>query len=166
MNIRKKWIICCAAVLVTALVLIIFLLNRQPGQAQPAPSPVAAVPLVIDPNIGHTPTPTPPEPGVAIPGWGSITLPAGKTEAETDLFNPEANQGWYYLTFQLRLKDSGEVLFQTGLIPPGLYCTKVNLNRALEAGEYSGVMHVQPYYLKDPPSPTNNADFDIRIIVR
>ena len=166
MSIKKTIIICFTIVFLTVMGLIIFQQMKKPAESKTIPSPETTVSLVIDPNLGNTPTPVPPEPGVAIPGWGSITLPVGKLEADVDLFNPEDNQGWYYLTFQLRLKESGEVLFQTGLIPPGLRCTKVNLNRSLEAGEYSGVMHVQPYYIKDSPSPTNNADFDIRIIVR
>ena len=168
MCIKKIIAACLAALLLAALGL--FLFNRFGGkrQAEPEPTPVpqATVSLVIDPNIGYTPTPAPAEPGVAIPGWGNITLPKNSLEADTDLFNPEDNADWYYLTFQLRLKDTDEVVFQTGLIPPGMYCTKVTLEKALEAGTYAGVMHVQPYYMREPPTPTNNADFDIQIIVQ
>ena len=70
-----------------------------------------------------------------------------------------------YLTFQLILKDTGETLFQTGLIPPGMYCNKVELSRELTPGAYAGTMHAQPYTITDPPKPTNNADFDIQIHV-
>lgn len=129
-------------------------------------APTATPLLEIDPNAGAliTPTPAPTEPGVAIPGWGSMTIPAGVTEVQTALQNPEANAGWYYLTFELRLKDTDEVIFTTGLIPPGQYCNQVTLNRALEKGEYAAIIHVQPYRISDQ-SPTNNADMETVLIV-
>lgn len=140
----------------------------------PTATPTAAPKLQIDPNAGAqiTPTPAPTMPGIAIPGWGSITLPAGVTEASTALQNPEANEGWYYLTFEMRLptvdeatgEEGYEVLFTTGLIPPGQYCNKVTLNRPLEPGEYRAVVHVQPYTIENL-TPTNNADMETVLIV-
>ena len=150
--------------------------NRGAPEATLSPTvePSPTVELQIDPNAGElvTPTPAPTEPGVAIPGWGSITLPAGVTEAATTLKNPEANEGWYYLTFELRLptvdeetgEESYEVLFTTGLIPPGQYCNQVTLTRALEPGEYNVILHVQPYRMSDK-TPTNNADTETLLIV-
>lgn len=150
--------------------------NRGAPEATLSPTvePSPTVELQIDPNAGElvTPTPAPTEPGVAIPGWGSITLPAGVTEAATTLKNPEANEGWYYLTFEMRLptvdeetgEESYEVLFTTGLIPPGQYCNQVTLTRALEAGEYNVILHVQPYRMSDK-TPTNNADTETVLIV-
>ena len=150
--------------------------NRGAPEATLSPTvePSPTVELEIDPNAGElvTPTPAPTEPGVAIPGWGSITLPAGVTEAATTLKNPEANEGWYYLTFEMRLptvdeetgEESYEVLFTTGLIPPGQYCNQVTLTRALEPGEYNVILHVQPYRMSDK-TPTNNADTETVLIV-
>ncbi len=141
------------------------------GALTPAPTRTPAPKLEIDPNAGAkvTPTPAPTMPGIAIPGWGSITLPAGVTEAAASLQNPEANEGWYYLTFELRLPEEDgegyEVLFTTGLILPGQYCNKVTLNRPLEPGEYKAVVHVQPYTI-DTQTPTNNADMETVLIVQ
>ena len=138
------------------------------------PAPTETPMLQIDPNAGAliTPTPAPVQPGIAIPGWGSITRPAGVTEASTALQNPEANEDWYYLTFEMRLpttdeatgEEGYEVLFTTGLIPPGQYCNKVTLNRPLEPGEYKAVVHVQPYTIENM-TPTNNADMETVLIV-
>ena len=150
--------------------------NRGAPEATLSPTvePSPTVELEIDPNAGEliTPTPAPTEPGVAIPGWDSITLPAGVTEAATTLKNPDANAGWYYLTFEMRLptvdeetgEESYEVLFTTGLIPPGQYCNQVTLTRPLEAGEYNVILHVQPYRMSDK-TPTNNADTETLLIV-
>lgn len=172
---RMQLLIALLAVVVLAVVAALVWKYAQP-EAIPAatatPAPTAE--LEIDPNAGElvTPTPAPTEPGVAIPGWGSITLPAGVTEAATTLKNPEANEGWYYLTFEMRLptvdeetgEESYEVLFTTGLIPPGQYCNQVTLTRALEPGEYNVILHVQPYRMSDK-TPTNNADTETLLIV-
>ncbi len=149
--------------------------TQVPPTTAPTEAPTPRPTLQIDPNAGAliTPTPAPVEPGVAIPGWGSMTIPAGVTEAATSMRNPAENDGWYYLTFELRLPttdpDTGaetyEVLFTTGLIPPGQYCNKVTLTRPLEAGEYKAVIHVQPYRMSDQ-SPTNNADMETTLIVQ
>lgn len=145
--------------------------------AEPAKEPAekAGPKLEIDPNAGArvTPTPAPREPGVAIPGWGSMTLPSGTTEAPAALRNPEENEGYYYLTFELRLltrdaqtgEEGYEVLFTTGLVPPGQYVNQVTLTRELEPGEYTAVVHVQPYRIADM-SPTNNADMETLLIVK
>lgn len=174
---RMQLLIALAAVVVLAVVAVLIWKYAQP-EAAPVPAPTASptptAELEIDPNAGErvTPTPAPTEPGVAIPGWGSITLPAGVTEAATTLKNPAANEGWYYLTFEMRLptvdeetgEESYEVLFTTGLIPPGQYCNQVTLTRALEPGEYNVILHVQPYRMSDK-TPTNNADTQTLLIV-
>lgn len=171
---RSRGIIIALIVVILALLgLIAYLLlgklnDRQVANAPPiaTAAPVPTAQLEIDPNAGAliTPTPAPTEPGVAIPGWGSMTIPAGVTEVQTSMQNPEANEGWYYLTFELRLKDTDEVIFTTGLIPPGQYCNQVTLSRPLEKGEYAAVIHVQPYRISDQ-SPTNNADMETVLIV-
>lgn len=170
-NGRKRWLLLVLLLLVALVVALLLLgpsLHQEQAQPTLAPS-ITATPtpqLAIDPNAGEliTPTPAPVEPGVAIPGWGSMTMPSGVTEVATSMQNPAANEGWYYLTFELRLKDTDEVIFTTGLIPPGQYCNKVTLTRALEPGEYAAIMHVQPYRISDL-SPTNNADMETVLIV-
>ena len=176
---RMQLLIALLAVVVLAAVAVLIWQSAKPEAAPTATPAVTASPaptaeLEIDPNAGDliTPTPAPTEPGVAIPGWGSITLPAGVTEAATTLKNPDANADWYYLTFEMRLptvdeetgEESYEVLFTTGLIPPGQYCNQVTLTRALEPGEYNVILHVQPYRMSDK-TPTNNADTEMVLIV-
>lgn len=123
--------------------------------------------LGIDPGVGITEEEETrkEEHGVAIPGWGSITLPAGEKEASVALKNPEDNKDRYYLTFELRLKETGEIIFRTALVPPGESCNKVTLERELTEGEYAAVLHVQPYRMEDE-SPTNNADMETTLIVK
>ena len=172
---RMQLVVALLPVAVLAVGAVLIWKSTQPEAAPTVTAaPTATAELEIDPNAGAliTPTPAPTEPGVAIPGWGSITLPAGVTEASTTLKNPEANADWYYLTFEMRLPtvdeetgvESYEVLFTTGLIPPGQYCNKVTLTRALEPGEYNVILHVQPYRISDK-TPTNNADMETVLVV-
>ena len=164
----KNWMKMLLTAVITAAVVLaavaFFGMDGQPAGVQSTPQPAVAK-LMIDPNAGPSPTPSPTAPGIAIPGWAGLSLPAGVTEADVSFFNPEANADWYYLTFELRLKETDEVLFTTGLIPPGMYCNKVTLSRPLEAGTYECTMFVQPYFIREVPTPTNNAVFDIQLSV-
>ena len=110
------------------------------------------------------------QPGVAIPGWGTMTIPPGTTRITTvDFYNPEANNGTYYLTFELLIPKTGtngeyESIYKSDLIPPGLHVQTINLTRPLSTGTYDAVIHVQPYRIADR-SPTNNADMKTTLIV-
>lgn len=123
--------------------------------------------LALDPFAGPriTPTPAPTEPGVVIQGWTTVKVPAFATESNVSFYNPEENASWYDLTFELRLKETDEIIFSTGLIPPGQYCNKVMLSRPLEPGIYPAILHVQPYYMNEEQTPTNDLNMDVRLIV-
>ena len=127
--------------------------------------------LKIDANAGDYVVPvvdSKVEPNVAIPGWGRITLPAN-TEYVTsvDFYNPEENEGLYYLMFELRLltDDGGYVsLYKSDAVPPGKHIQSITLNRALSPGTYNAVIHVQPYRMSDE-TPTNNANMKTTLVV-
>jgi len=125
--------------------------------------------LVVDPNASEFVVPELP-PGVVIPGFGSMIIPANtKNIIGINLYNPIENDGWYYLTFTLCLLDkNGEVLetlYESQLVPPGLYLQDIQLSRGLSKGQYDAVMHVQPYSIGDL-TPTNNANINFTIIVK
>lgn len=142
-------------------------INRKPPQA-----PAGGV--TFDPDAGEYKDSEEAEEeatqGVSIPGWGTIELPANETEATVDFHNPEENEGFYNLTFEIRLPDDSEqgyeVLYTSGLVKPGLHIQNITLNRALEAGEYDAVIHVQPYRTDEAQTPTNNADMNTKLIVK
>ena len=124
--------------------------------------------LVVDPNAGEFVKPEQP-PGVAIPGFGRLTIPANTKEiVGINLYNPIENEGWYYLTYKLCLLDKNgevsEVLYESQLIPPNNLVKDIMLSRGLAKGEYDAVMQVQPYRIADL-SPTNNANLKLDIIV-
>lgn len=129
--------------------------------------------LVIDPNeedsVSHENADTA-EQGVAISGQESMTIPANKKEIAVDFYNPQENEGLYYLTFELRLYNNNEqgyeVLYASGLVEPGKRINRITLSRELEKGVYEAVIHVQPYRMNEERTLTNNADMRIRLIVK
>lgn len=67
------------------------------------------------------------------------TIPAGQANnLRIDLENPEGNRG--YFTFEIRLADTGEVLYRSDMVPPGESLKRISLNRPLEAGDYNAVL--------------------------
>lgn len=151
-------------------------LNRQPDDPNPNQSGVQLDPnqggVQLDPNQGGYVDPNQgnntPSQGVAIPGWGKIVIPPNTTEVTVDFYNPEQNEGLYYLTFELRLPDGNggyEVLYKSGLIEAGNHIQKITLSRGLAEGTYDAVIFVQPYRM-DGITPTNNAETRTQLIVK
>ena len=135
-----------------------------------APDTNAGMGLTVDPYSGSfvQPEKTAAEEestgGIAIPGWGSIRIQAGEKLVDVNLENPIDNEGKYYLSFSLYLKDQDNPLAETGLIQPGESALKLSLSKALEPGEYEAVVLVQPYRMADG-SATNNAEIETILIV-
>ena len=122
--------------------------------------------LTIDPNATDSVQTV--VPGVTIPGFGKMTIPANTKELKgINLHNPIENEGWYYLTFKICLLDANgavsETLYESQLVPPGLYLQDITISHGLAPGEYDAVMHVQPYRIADH-TPTYNADMMMTII--
>ena len=172
---KKKWIILlllllllAAGVFVISGGLTLIFPGLAPGSQGSSPQGGG---LVIDPNAGDYVAPEAPEQeqGVAIPGWGSMTIPAN-TQVLTmvDFYNPELNEGLYYLTFKFGLINSNgeitEVLWQSQAVPPGKHIQKITMSRGLPAGTYDAVVHVQPYRMSDE-TPTNSADMRTKLTV-
>lgn len=105
-------------------------------------------------------------PEISIPGRTVLELPADVSEADVSLHNPEDNADYYDLSFSLIIKETGETVFTTGLIPPGYQCSRVTLSRNLEDGEYDAILLVQPYLKDEAHTPVNNAELSILLIVK
>lgn len=134
-----------------------------------APDTSSGMGLTVDPYSGSfvQPEKTAAEEGstggIAIPGWGSIHIQAGEKLVDVNLENPIDNEGKYYLSFSLYLKDQDKPLAETGLIQPGESALKLSLSKALKPGEYEAVVLVQPYRMADG-SATNNAEIETILI--
>lgn len=99
---------------------------------------------------------------ITVPGYTDVFFPAGERDAQIVLLNPDGNP--CYFRFSLILSDTGEELYRSGLIPPGMAVTEVKLSRALDAGEYSLRIHIESFSLIDR-SEMNGADMETRLTV-
>lgn len=126
--------------------------------------------LDIDPNAGAwngqqlpDKTENAPAAGIKIPGYPSITLPKDQETVKVALVNPEGNP--CYFTFTLVLKDSGETLYQSKLVPPGQAITQITMSKALSAGEYDATIQIATTSLADG-SAMNGANVETVLIVK
>ena len=104
-----------------------------------------------------------PAAGIKIPGYPSITLPKDQKTVNVALLNPEGNP--CYFTFTLILKDTGETLYQSKLVPPGKAITEITMARALSAGQYEATIKISTTSLEDG-SAMNGANVETVLIVK
>ena len=109
------------------------------------------------------------ERNVVIPGWKTMTFADGKDTVSVDLYNPEKNAGYYYLTFELRVPDTEgnyETIYTSDLVEAGKHLYQITLSHALSAGVYERcILHIQPYTVEGL-TPTNNADVEFTLTVQ
>ena len=124
----------------------------------------------IDPNAGKwegqklpDKTENKPATGIKIPGYPSITLPKDQQTVAVALLNPEGNP--CYFSFELVLKDTGESLYKSKLVPPGQAITEITMARALAAGEYNATIKISTTSLTDG-SAMNGANVETLLIVK
>lgn len=122
----------------------------------------------IDPNAGDWKGENPTDKGgasegIKIPGYPSITLPANTENVSVALLNPEGNP--CYFTFELVLKDSGETLYKSKLVPPGKAVTDITLSQPLKAGKYDATIKISTCSLNDL-SAMNGANVETVLIVQ
>lgn len=70
----------------------------------------------------------------------------------------------YVMDFTLCLEENDEVLFKSGAINPGNYLQVMDMNRALEAGEYKAYVIIQPY--RSDGSKTNTGKVVLDLFVK
>ena len=104
-----------------------------------------------------------PAEGIKIPGYPSITLPKDQQTVNVALLNPEGNP--CYFTFELVLKDTGETLYTSKLVPPGKAITEITMSKPLSAGEYNATIKITTTSLDDG-SAMNGANVETVLIVK
>lgn len=78
------------------------------------------------------------------------------------LWNPDTNP--CYFQFIIMEKDSGEVIYKSGLIPPGEAVTKVKFKHRISQGIHEALMTIRTYDLKNHEQEMNGGNVKIRII--
>jgi hypothetical protein len=122
----------------------------------------------IDTSAGAYTAPAPADEipaGIKMPGWGDITLRAGETTAKIQLLNPEGNACYMKFTLVLTDEDSEELLYESGYVPPGQVVAEQTLSRALDSGEYSAAIYINPVSMDETHTPLSGGVARLRIIV-
>ena len=104
-----------------------------------------------------------PAAGIKIPGYPSITLPKDQKTVNVALLNPEGNP--CYFTFEIVLKDTGESLYKSKLVPPGKAITEITMSKALSAGQYDATIKITTTSVADG-SAMNGANVETVLIVK
>lgn len=99
---------------------------------------------------------------ISIPGLEQWTIPAGTTTVEADFYNPQKNTCNFVLT--ITLKAGGEILYQSKYVKPGQHLYEIELNKAMEAGEYEAVLQYDTYSVADN-TPRNGAAVPFTLVV-
>lgn len=68
----------------------------------------------------------------------SMIFPDGKSEGKVKIANPVENN--YPMQFLVTLEDTGEKVYESGLVSVGSYITSIKLTKELEAGTYPAVL--------------------------
>ena len=171
--ISKKTLIISLIVLLLLIVGVVTLplyWNNWFGDVPDGPSSSQTGDLDIDPGADDwngeklpDKTDDAPAAGIKIPGYPSITLPKGQKTVNVALLNPEGNP--CYFTFEILLKDTGERLYKSKLVPPGKAITEITMTKALSAGEYNATIKIATASLEDG-SAMNGANVETVLIVK
>lgn len=115
--------------------------------------------VVLDPSaepIPHTDAEESAAEGIRIPGYVTIQADASDQQAMVDLMNPEGNP--CYFEYEISYADSGDLIYQSGLIQPGMCINGFPLQHVPEEGDYPITIAIHTYSLKDGTTPMNGAE--------
>lgn len=102
----------------------------------------------------------------AIKGYsGEKTLTLTTDDGQDVTLTLTCKEECYYIAFGLYLTDGDELLYQSGLVAPGLYVQQMELTRALAPGEYDAYVVCQPYK-SDRTTKTNSGIVKITLTVK
>lgn len=101
--------------------------------------------------------------GIILPGYPDLILPANARRVGLLLPNPSENP--CHFRFTITLVETGEVLYQSGLIPPGMAVKEITLSRALKAGNYKAEIRIDTTSVTDG-TPMNGGTMVVLLQVR
>ncbi|MGO3357425.1 MAG: hypothetical protein ACTILK_00320 [Bifidobacterium crudilactis] len=108
-----------------------------------------------------TQTPKQPE-SVSFTGYPSLDLKEGETTAHLPISNKQENG--FAIKYQL-VDETGDILWESGLIAPGVTVGEQKLSRALPVGETHATWHMTSWTLDEQPVQLNGVDTACTITV-
>lgn len=100
---------------------------------------------------------------ITIPGLSKIYLKEGSDTAGAALWNPDTNP--CYFQYTIVLQETGEEVYESGLIEPGNAVTEVKFDRTFTKGVYPIIIRISSYDLVDYEQPLNGGEVDAELIV-
>ena len=101
---------------------------------------------------------------IVIPGYGEILLDADTRDVMLVLPNPSGNP--CYFRFSILLTETDEVIYTSGLVPPGKAIEELRLKRALEEGNYPAIIQIETFSLDGSYTPMNGANVETVLNLR
>ncbi len=101
-------------------------------------------------------------PGIKIPGYDTVTLPANTKNVKMILLNPKDNPCY----FQFELMVKGETYYMSNLVEPSKCIEDLTLTKPLIKGEYKAVLQIRAYSLDGNYTVMNgaNVEFDLKVV--
>lgn len=99
---------------------------------------------------------------ILIPGYRDWNMEAGTDEVYIALYNPKDNP--CYFQFNVILNETGEILFETDLVPPGSAVTTVKLPRNFKKGIYPITLKISSFSLDDYEQKLNGGEVKVNIV--
>lgn len=99
---------------------------------------------------------------ISVPGYEALSLKAGSRTQAVRLGNPPENACTFAMSLAL---EDGEVLWEGEALSPGEALARIELNRALDAGNYPATLHYDCYSLDDD-APLNGAEVKLELEVK
>ncbi|AMP21312.1 hypothetical protein AZF37_09290 [endosymbiont 'TC1' of Trimyema compressum] len=78
-------------------------------------------------------------------------------------FNPDGNP--CYFQFVFKEKITGEILFESKLVPPNMSLSPIKLNKTMEKGSYPVVLQLHCFDLNDINRELNGAEIEAQLNV-
>ena len=101
---------------------------------------------------------------ISIPGYADVILPSGQKNVQMVLLNPQGSP--CYFRFTLAIKETGEQIYVSGLVPPGQAITDLRLSRPLEKGNYTMCVVIECFSLDESHTPMNGANVETDLTVQ
>lgn len=99
---------------------------------------------------------------IMMPFFDEIQV-SNQGQGKVALLNPEGNTCYFKYTLTLSAND--QVVYQSGLIKPGMAVAEWYLNTDLEAGEYEATLQVETADLQDYTQQANGSNFTVKVVV-
>lgn len=101
---------------------------------------------------------------IEIPGYSTVYIPANEKEVEVDFYNPDDNSVYFQIT--LTLADTEEVIYTSKLFAPGQHIYEIELEQALEKGEYEVILAYCTYSMDEEYTPKNGANVSFTLVAQ